>query len=706
MQRRTGLRFGRTIAATHAIAATACLFLAAMSIAFWPRAAAAQTIPSSAAYSCDFENSWCDFTEQSALGDVPSGTARRSSIVAPGRNGSTAVRLHTEPGDNSVHGSGTWERDDLTLGPSASYCNEGQEEWWAASVMFPSDYVYPPGPEGGVVLDFHHNSSSGLPNMSIDTMPGTGMRQRGYGGASLNGGQYTAQIADPYGAVGDVTRNQWYDFVFHVKWSSNSDGYMEAWLNGKKFQMYNGATLYSGISCYLKLANYHAAFGQASSIIFDRVIRGTSANVAIEALEGVTGGVSAFTQPSSSTPYTNPSASNTTTTPTTGGTTTPATGATTVSGAGGSGSASTSATMDSSAYTIAAGQSVTFTAAIIGNGGTPSGSISFDADGSPIAGCSGIALSGGKATCTTSSLSGGSHAITGTYSGDSAYSAAIAGPITQTVTGSAPATPPSTGATGQSASATAVNTLVTHYYQAILHRAPDAPGLAFWSGEASTTQALGMNVNEAFYAMAQAFFASAEYAALNESDSAFVTDLYNTFLNRAPDATGLAYWTGQLAAGVPREVLIPSFMFANEFMTYMQGMLGTATVRPEIDTVGDFYRGVLGRLPDASGFGYWLQQFRAAQCQGTTAVASTASAISGTFVDGSEYAGRNRTNAQFVGDLYNAFLRRGGDASGVQYWISQLDSGAQSREAVRQAFVASPEFAARVSTIASQTCMP
>jgi hypothetical protein len=35
--------------------------------------------------------------------------------------------------------------------------------------------------------------------------------------------------------------------------------------------------LYSGISCYLKLANYHAANGSPVSVIHDRVVRGKSA---------------------------------------------------------------------------------------------------------------------------------------------------------------------------------------------------------------------------------------------------------------------------------------------------------------------------------------------------------------------------------------------------------------------------------------------
>lgn len=394
-------------------------FLSLVALGLGARTAQAQSIaiPSTATYSCDFESSYCDLLEQSAVGDAPPSSARRSSLVSPGRLGSYAVRLHTEPGDNNVHGSGDWERDDLEKAPDASYCNEGQDEWWAISVLFPSDFVFPPaGSSGGAgVFDFHHNADNGLPNFSVEMMPGSGMRIRGYGGSQVNGGQYGVQIADPYGAVGDVTRNQWYDFVVHVKWSSNSDGLSEAWLNGRKIESYSGATLYSGISCYLKLANYHAPFGVAESIIYDRIVRGTSAaDVALGPLEGVNG-ASAPSQAAGTTAAPGPTTSGT---------------STSSAGAG-----SASATMDSSSYVAAIGQSVTFTARILGNGGTPGGTVSFKSDGAAIPGCESETLSSGAASCTTAGLSGGTHAITGAYSGDSTYGPAQAGPISQTVTG-------------------------------------------------------------------------------------------------------------------------------------------------------------------------------------------------------------------------------------------------------------------------------
>jgi hypothetical protein len=123
-------------------------------------------------------------------------------------------------------------------------------------------------------------------------------------------------------------------------------------------------------------------------------------------------------------------------------------------------------------------------------------------------------------------------------------------------------------------------------------------------------------VNEAWYAMAQAFYFSAEYLAFNRSNSEFVTDLYTSFYNRAPDGGGLAFWTGELDAGLPREVLLAGFMFSPEFQAFTQAIFGNTTARAEVEAVGDFYRGFLARLPDDGGFGYWVGRFRTAQCQG------------------------------------------------------------------------------------------
>jgi hypothetical protein len=200
------------------------------------------------------------------------------------------------------------------------------------------------------------------------------------------------------------------------------------------------------------------------------------------------------------------------------------------------------------------------------------------------------------------------------------------------------------------------------------------------------------------------FYSSAEYIAFGRDNTGYVTDLYTTFFNRPPDAGGLSYWNGELSGGLPREVALVAFMFSAEFANFTQAIFGNTAARAEVDTVVDFYRGILARLPDSGGFNFWVQQFRTAQCQGASQVAAQVEAISSAYVDSAEYAGRNRSSAQFVGDLYNAFLRRGGDRGGVLFWISELDTGARTRSKMRKDFLASPEFGARVNAIVAQGC--
>jgi Bacterial Ig-like domain (group 3) len=97
------------------------------------------------------------------------------------------------------------------------------------------------------------------------------------------------------------------------------------------------------------------------------------------------------------------------------------------------GSAPISLTLDSSSYTTSVGQGVTFTVRLLGNDATPTGTVAFKAGTNVISDCSSVAVSNGQAACTTATLAAGSYQISGAYSGDSIYSAGIAGPITQTV---------------------------------------------------------------------------------------------------------------------------------------------------------------------------------------------------------------------------------------------------------------------------------
>src|SRR5260221_5109998 len=246
--------------------------------------AGAQSASSTPQFSCSFASAPtdCGFAEQAYA--LP----RATIINAVAREGPTALRLHTEPGDSNVAGSGSAERDDLVLAPSASYCNAGQEEWWAHSILFPDDYVDPPQSTDStwnwaVVFDFHNTAPGcGQANFQINAMPLSALysdRPTGLGfqiayGDPSNPTVYRAPI-------GPVLRNLWYDFVYHIKWSAAADGYFSAWVNGVLMMDYRGPTLYAGQSCYLKLANYHTPFGLPSSVIHDRILRGSTQQAVI-----------------------------------------------------------------------------------------------------------------------------------------------------------------------------------------------------------------------------------------------------------------------------------------------------------------------------------------------------------------------------------------------------------------------------------------
>jgi hypothetical protein len=234
------------------------------------------------AFSCTFANSPtdCGFKVQEK-------EPGRASIVGFGRDGGRALRLHTRPGDNRVHGSGDMHRTDVYLahaGGAPIVYKEGEEQVWELSIIFPDDFVFPTW-QRYALGGFHHTGRTGQGNFTLGferaageptTAPGV-LGFQGYGGTQ-NSGRFGA-------AVGPVEKNVWYDLVYHVKWSSGRDGFFRAWVNGEKKLDHRGPTLYVGQGVYLKLANYHtplcdpypACKGKGtdppSSVIHDRVIR-------------------------------------------------------------------------------------------------------------------------------------------------------------------------------------------------------------------------------------------------------------------------------------------------------------------------------------------------------------------------------------------------------------------------------------------------
>jgi hypothetical protein len=91
-------------------------------------------------------------------------------------------------------------------------------------------------------------------------------------------------------------------------------------------------------------------------------------------------------------------------------------------------------------------------------------------------------------------------------------------------------------------------------YQAAFNRAPDSTGIGFWMKQMDN----GMRLVD----VARDFVNSDEFVKLYgpaPGNSAFLTNLYQNALHRAPDQTGFDFWMDSLAHGTDRAVVLKDF---------------------------------------------------------------------------------------------------------------------------------------------------
>ena len=91
---------------------------------------------------------------------------------------------------------------------------------------------------------------------------------------------------------------------------------------------------------------------------------------------------------------------------------------------------------------------------------------------------------------------------------------------------------------------TKVDDQLVRLYDAVFDRAPDTSGLSYWTAEMAQGSTLPV--------VADKFIDSPEFRTLygaNPTNQQFVTLLYNNVLDRDPDTNGLNWWTDQLNSG-------------------------------------------------------------------------------------------------------------------------------------------------------------
>ena len=95
------------------------------------------------------------------------------------------------------------------------------------------------------------------------------------------------------------------------------------------------------------------------------------------------------------------------------------------------------------------------------------------------------------------------------------------------------------------------------------------------------------------------------------SDS--ITQLYASYLNRAPDPSGATYWVGQLQGGMSLDQIAQSFSVQTEPMNQYAflanpDVTNTTAVKTFVDAI---YSNLFNRAADAAGEAFWIGQLQA-----------------------------------------------------------------------------------------------
>lgn len=231
---------------------------------------------------------------------------------------------------------------------------------------------------------------------------------------------------------------------------------------------------------------------------------------------------------------------------------------------------------------------------------------------------------------------------------------------------------------------------VWRLYGAALGRPAETTGLSAWVAAPDAGAASLADV-------ANGFLASAEFALRygDLDDAGFAARLYLNVLGRAPDASGLEYWTSKLGGGASRAEVLLGFSESAEYKGATADSTSRLwTVDPEAMDVLQAYAAILDRLPDAGGLASWT-----AARNGGLANADMVDS----FIGSAEFQSRfgALSNQDFVARMYLAALDRPADAAGHAAWTSALDNGALSRRDVVQRFACSDEMTQKLLPLVS-----
>jgi hypothetical protein len=158
---------------------------------------------------------------------------RLTAVTSPIKEGSHALKATVQHGDIASGGA----RAEVLLNNKSNYFHEGDNVWYHWYTMFPSGFQttapwqvwtqWHQGDDslgGGPAVEF--NVDGKTKNLDLRVMPWYWDSKSCY---TVAAGQCGYQWVEP------IKTGVWYDILFHVKWSKDSNvGYVELWVNSNK----------------------------------------------------------------------------------------------------------------------------------------------------------------------------------------------------------------------------------------------------------------------------------------------------------------------------------------------------------------------------------------------------------------------------------------------------------------------------------------
>lgn len=230
-----------------------------------------------------------------------------------------------------------------------------------------------------------------------------------------------------------------------------------------------------------------------------------------------------------------------------------------------------------------------------------------------------------------------------------------------------------------SVSPTTPQAYIARLYKGLLGRTGESPGIGFWNTLTGTA-----NFETT---LAQAFLDSPEYrASATTTNQAFVTQLYNGLLNRAPDTAGQSYWTDLLDTSTATRAQVVAGIASS---TESQQTLSTVTSNvwapdPNAQAVIFTYETTLDRLPENAGLSFWLGLL-----QNGTNLAQMLNAFTQTPEYQSAHDGQSATD--LVTSLYTNALGRDPSATELSSAITGIQNNTAPASVVIQSLVLSSQ---------------